>query len=201
MNSKKVNEVIEEHKSMEQENIQYKNIKNSDTIKPIENVELFRNTIIKHINKFVDNKLYSGNIEKGIYNYSIRRAKKEKIIRRWNNVLFVIIYQEKFLSVFRILKHHQDILKQIKEKEIVPHEFPLMSQKDLFPEKWEKKIREQKLRLENKYFPKVEASTDNFTCGKCKSKACTYYQLQTRSADEPMTTFVTCTNCGNRWKC
>ena len=30
---------------------------------------------------------------------------------------------------------------------------------------------------------------------------CTYYQLQTRSADEPMTTFVTCINCGNRWKC
>lgn len=23
---------------------------------------------------------------------------------------------------------------------------------------------------------------------------------QTRSADEPMTTFVTCTNCGNKWK-
>lgn len=201
MNSKNVNEVIEEHKSMEQENIQYKNIKNSDTIKPVENVELFRNTIIKHVDKFVNNQLYSGNIEKGIYNYSIRKAKKEKIIRRWNNVLFVIIYQEKCLSVFRILKHHPEILEKIKEKDIEPHEFPQMTQKDLFPEKWEKKIQEQKLRLENKYFPKVEASTDNFTCGKCKSKACTYYQLQTRSADEPMTTFVTCTNCGNRWKC
>jgi transcription elongation factor S-II len=42
--------------------------------------------------------------------------------------------------------------------------------------------------------------TDMFTCGKCKSKKCTYTQLQTRSADEPMTTFVYCMNCGNRWK-
>mmetsp|Transcript_11503 Transcript_11503/g.23391 ORF Transcript_11503/g.23391 Transcript_11503/m.23391 type:complete len:229 (-) Transcript_11503:3369-4055(-) len=46
-----------------------------------------------------------------------------------------------------------------------------------------------------------EASTDQFRCGKCGKRECTYYQLQTRSADEPMTTFVTCVNCGNRWKC
>ena len=39
-----------------------------------------------------------------------------------------------------------------------------------------------------------------FKCGKCKSKRTTYYQLQTRSADEPMTTFVTCHNCDNHWK-
>ena len=45
-----------------------------------------------------------------------------------------------------------------------------------------------------------EASTDAFKCGKCKQRKCTYYQLQTRSADEPMTTFVTCVNCDNRWK-
>ena len=54
---------------------------------------------------------------------------------------------------------------------------------------------------EDRYAPKLEASTDNFTCRKCKSNKCSYYQLQTRSADEPMTTFVTCINCGNRWKC
>ena len=47
---------------------------------------------------------------------------------------------------------------------------------------------------------KKEASTDAFKCGKCKQRKCTYYQLQTRSADEPMTTFVTCVNCDNRWK-
>lgn len=42
--------------------------------------------------------------------------------------------------------------------------------------------------------------TDLFTCGKCKKKKCTYTQVQTRSADEPMTTFVFCMECGNRWK-
>ncbi|XP_054835926.1 transcription elongation factor A protein 2 [Eublepharis macularius] len=42
--------------------------------------------------------------------------------------------------------------------------------------------------------------TDLFTCGKCKKKNCTYTQVQTRSSDEPMTTFVVCNECGNRWK-
>ncbi|KAL0321750.1 UNVERIFIED_CONTAM: Transcription elongation factor TFIIS [Sesamum calycinum] len=45
-----------------------------------------------------------------------------------------------------------------------------------------------------------KASTNEFTCGRCKKKETTYYQMQTRSADEPMTTFVTCVNCGNHWK-
>jgi transcription elongation factor S-II len=42
--------------------------------------------------------------------------------------------------------------------------------------------------------------TDLLKCGKCKKRNCTYNQVQTRSADEPMTTFVLCNECGNRWK-
>ncbi|KAJ9545749.1 hypothetical protein OSB04_025456 [Centaurea solstitialis] len=45
-----------------------------------------------------------------------------------------------------------------------------------------------------------KATTDQFRCGRCGKRKCTYYQLQTRSADEPMTTFVTCVNCDNHWK-
>ena len=47
----------------------------------------------------------------------------------------------------------------------------------------------------------LSAETDMFQCGRCKQRKCKYYQMQTRSADEPMTTYVTCVNCGNRWKC
>ncbi|XP_077576500.1 transcription elongation factor A protein 3 isoform X3 [Stigmatopora nigra] len=43
-------------------------------------------------------------------------------------------------------------------------------------------------------------TTDLLQCGKCKKRNCTYNQVQTRSADEPMTTFVLCNECGNRWK-
>jgi len=47
----------------------------------------------------------------------------------------------------------------------------------------------------------ARATTDMFRCGKCKQRRTTYHQMQTRSADEPMTTFVCCLECGNRWKC
>ena len=39
-----------------------------------------------------------------------------------------------------------------------------------------------------------------FRCRRCKSYKTTYYEMQTRSADEPMTVFITCHNCGSRWK-
>ncbi|EIJ88466.1 transcription elongation factor S-II [Nematocida parisii] len=45
-----------------------------------------------------------------------------------------------------------------------------------------------------------EAETDIFFCTKCKQRKCTYRQLQTRSADEPMTTYVHCVVCKNNWK-
>ena len=45
-----------------------------------------------------------------------------------------------------------------------------------------------------------QEGTDMFRCAKCKKRNCTYYQMQTRSADEPMTSFITCLCCSNRWK-
>lgn len=47
--------------------------------------------------------------------------------------------------------------------------------------------------------PEQKAETDIFRCGKCGQRKCSYRQLQTRSGDEPMTTFVSC-ECGHRWR-
>lgn len=65
------------------------------------------------------------------------------------------------------------------------------------------KVKEEKIMedsLKDSQFAKAQAETDIFKCGRCKNRKTTYYQLQTRSADEPMTTFVTCTVCNKRWK-
>ena len=52
----------------------------------------------------------------------------------------------------------------------------------------------------SKYDDNIQASTNMYTCRKCKSTRCTYYEMQTRSADEPATIFVTCLDCGKHWR-
>ena len=76
-----------------------------------------------------------------------------------------------------------------------------MSHQEICPEKWNKLIDAKIKRDINMTSVNMAAATDEFKCYKCKKKKCTYYQLQTRSADEPITTFITCLVCGNRWKC
>lgn len=48
--------------------------------------------------------------------------------------------------------------------------------------------------------PEDLAESDQYECKRCHKRMVKLYQMQTRSADEPMTTFVTCVNCGNRWR-
>ncbi|OMJ28173.1 Transcription elongation factor S-II [Smittium culicis] len=90
----------------------------------------------------------------------------------------------------------------IMEGTIQPNDFVLMSPEDMASE--ERKKLDDKIMKENLFKAQgagpQEAETDMFRCSKCGSRKCRYFQMQTRSADEPMTTFVNCTNCGKRWK-
>lgn len=85
---------------------------------------------------------------------------------------------------------------------IKPTNFIKMTPNEMAPESLKKEI--EKLHKQNLFdaqgATEKRAVTDRFTCGKCKHKKVSYYQMQTRSADEPLTTFCTCENCGNRWK-
>lgn len=45
-----------------------------------------------------------------------------------------------------------------------------------------------------------EVKEGQYQCKKCKSRKTYFYQLQTRSADEPMTTFITCCACDHKWR-
>jgi transcription elongation factor S-II len=140
------------------------------------------------------------NLEKGIYNSCIVDAENKNIVKKWDNEYFIHIYIDKLRSVYNNLDSEY-LINSINSKSIKIHQIAFMSHQQMRPIKWKKLIDDKKIRDENKYTPKIEASTDNFTCWKCRSKKCTYYQLQTRSADEPMTTFVTCLSCGQRWRC
>ena len=141
------------------------------------------------------------NLEKGVFNYAIQEADKKEIVKKWDNIYFTQFYIDKMRSVITNLENNEDLKKIVLEKLIKAHEVAFMTHQQMNPKKWQKMLDDKKIRDENKYAPKIEASTDNYTCRKCKSKKCSYYQMQTRSADEPMTTFVSCISCGSRWKC
>jgi len=46
----------------------------------------------------------------------------------------------------------------------------------------------------------IEVEEGGYTCPKCKGNRTISTMSQTRSADEPMTTFIVCTDCQTRWK-
>jgi transcription elongation factor S-II len=160
----------------------------------------FRKKIVGIINKKIKNNKISTNIEKGIYNYTINESKNKNIVRKWENKYFLQLYKNRLRSIYLNLKNATFVMK-IKKKEITTKQLEKMSHQEICPEKWNKLIDAKIKRDINMTSVNMEAATDEFKCYKCKKKKCTYYQLQTRSADEPITTFVTCLVCGNRWKC
>lgn len=162
--------------------------------------EDFRKQIVQKLDNIIKDNNISENLEKGIYNYTIIECQEKKLIKKWSNSYFVLIYIQK-LKIILINLSNKDLYDKLKSKQVKAHELAFMNHQDMIPDLWENLLNIKKIRDENKFTPKLEASTDDFTCFKCKSKKCTFYQLQTRSADEPMTTFVTCLECGNRWKC
>jgi transcription elongation factor S-II len=169
------------------------------------NTGKFREQLRKELNRFIKNKKKSTNIEKSIYNFTIKVAKEKNIIKKWDNKYFKQIYIDKFRSIYYNLNPKMSVgskalLKKIKKGEIKTRDIAFMRHQMLQPEKWQKLIDKKIQRDKNLTEVDLSSATDEFKCYKCKNRVCTYYQLQTRSADEPMTTFVTCMTCGNRWK-
>ena len=170
----------------------------------VEHPDDFRKNIVDMLYKKIKFKKISRNLEKGIFNYSIKKAKQKKIVRKWDNRYFTQIYVDRLRSINNNLdktKEGKKLIQSLKKKKIKPEFLAFMSHQELKPSIWKELISVKIKRDKNLTEENLSAATDEFTCWKCKMSSCTYYQLQTRSADEPMTTFVSCLKCGNRWKC
>jgi len=168
------------------------------SLRKIENPDSFRANIRQKLDAILENEKNSANLEKGIFNYALKEADRRKIVKKWDNKHFIQIYLDHLRSIMANLKG--DILKQISDGSIKPHVVAFMTHQELCSEKWATMIETKAKRDKNKFETNISASTDVFTCRKCKGNQCTYYQMQTRSADEPMSVYISCILCGNRWK-
>jgi DNA-directed RNA polymerase subunit M/transcription elongation factor TFIIS len=168
------------------------------SLRKIENPDIFRANIKKKLNEKLHDDKASSNLEKGIFNYSLKEADQRKIVKKWDNKLFVQIYLSHLKSILTNLNEYW--IQEIRDGAIQSHKLAFMTHQELNHERWKDLIDAKSKRDANKFENNIAASTDTFTCRKCKGNQCTYYLMQTRSSDEPMTCFVQC-KCGNRWKC
>jgi DNA-directed RNA polymerase subunit M/transcription elongation factor TFIIS len=168
------------------------------SLRTIENPDNFRANIRKKIDQKLNNEKASLNLEKGIFNYTLKEADNRKIVKKWDNKFFVQIYLNHLKSILTNL--NDKWIAAINSGEIQSHKLAFMNHQDLDYDRWAEMIDIKSKRDKNKFEVNIAASTDTYTCRKCKNNQCTYYQMQTRSADEPMTVYISCVCCGNRWK-
>jgi hypothetical protein len=173
----------------------------------LQNPEMFREKLREKLVVFFETpdtdpevaQKHATNLEKGVFNYTIRESTFRKIVKKWENPAFTQLYLDRMRSVYLNLKN-PELLHQILSGETPSQTVAFMTHQEFNPVRWRELIERKRKRDASKYTNTIEASTDMFTCKKCKSKRCTYYELQTRSADEPATVFVTCLDCGKNWK-
>jgi transcription elongation factor S-II len=144
-------------------------------------------------------------LEEIILAISIKDAKSKYVNKHFDNNLFQVCYmsaarrilsnlnQDSYVKnphlLSRILQGHLSI-EHLADMDITDYAPAIYG-----PLREQMNLREQHLLEGNKAM-----ATDLFKCGRCHKRECTYYELQTRSADEPMTKFITCVNCGSHWK-
>ena len=164
-----------------------------------------RSNTIKIFNNVIQDDEKSKILERGIFNSTIKWADDNKYNKLWTDINFKSYYKTKCMSLYYNLKKIPDqskLFDKIKDSNLNDiYKIPSMENKDIYPDIWKQILKEKEQRDKEQFEPRLNISTDMYKCNKCGKNNCTYYQAQTRGADEPMTTFVTCLNCNKKWKC
>lgn len=162
--------------------------------------KVFRPKIAAHFGSVLKDECMGKNVELSVYNYAIQEAQFRQIIKKWKNPKFSEIYDTRLRTLITNMKKNPALVQQIEQNAISPKMLAGMTHQEMCPEHWKLRIERKIQRDKSRLSTNVEASTDLFTCRKCRSKKCTYYEMQTRSADEPATIFITCLDCGKNWR-
>ena len=165
-----------------------------------------RDKVIENYSEFMD-KSIAVQCEDATLHVVCEQAIKENIDVDWNNRVFWNMYRSRAISLYEYIRRskgseHDDAkwLLKLLSGEISARQLSEMSAVDLCPSRWKDSI-EKIIETEKKLYSKNESAAIFMWCSACKKKSkCDYYQMQTRAADESMTTFVTCLECSRKWK-
>ena len=142
-----------------------------------------------------------------ILKFLVEQATKDGVDVDWSNRTFWNMYRSRAIALYENLlgyksyvKNDQKLLERFRAGELDLKTIAEMTPMDMCPPRWKDSV-ERIIEEEKRLYSKNQNASIFMWCSGCKSKTkCDYYQLQTRSADEPMTTFVTCLECDRRWK-
>lgn len=145
------------------------------------------------------------NLEVAIFLSTLHAAEKRHIAKVWTYPLFTQLYSSIARTVVGNLNpntyiQNKNLFKRFEDGELSLEEIASFGHTDLYPEIWKDSLIRQFEREKRQLEGNRSMATDQFLCKGCKKRECTYYELQTRSADEPMTIFIQCLNCGKRWR-
>ena len=150
------------------------------------------------LNKNEQNVIYE--IERGIYNWSIREADKKGFVCTWEDRHFIKIYTRKAISIYQNLSSDNTKLVKFTMEGDNGYKLSDMSPTELYPDKYTDIINKLKEKDKVMFEKRATVGSKHFKCGKCKEKDVAVTTAQTRSGDEGITLFLTCNNCGNQWK-
>jgi DNA-directed RNA polymerase subunit M/transcription elongation factor TFIIS len=150
------------------------------------------NVFVDHpLRTLVKEKFASEEIETAILKKCIHDAQRWRVDIDWETPSFREMYRCRAMNLYQT---------RTLAETMTPEEFVNTTEVDRHPQRWMERMRQVAERDKALYSRKTTASAQMY-CSGCKRKSnCDYYQMQTRSADEPMTTFVTCLECDKRWK-
>lgn len=148
----------------------------------------------------------AANLEIVLYNWTLRSCLEDRIPLVWDGLL-----RERYTSkaigidVYN-LKKDPDLRRKLLTGALPLKQYIRMKPWEISPEKWAtafEKAAKRQLSRDVGYMTReqIAAMPDGaLVCRQCKSRKTSYTELQTRSADEPMTVFAVCHDCGKRWK-
>ena len=153
-----------------------------------------RSSSYHKIQTIVKNIIYAAKIEASIFEYTIIYIDHNDM----SELLIPAIYNEKLEHILNNLDknriNNKYLLKSILQGKINPQIVAFLTPQELFPQRWAYCARKKNLR---ELKQNNMSATDSYPCRKCGARKAKVTQQQTRSADEPMTTFVTCLVCYN----